>query len=79
MKEIPINEGEFDEFIENDENILSYANLAKTRRKNLDALRANVDFPVWMIRALDKEAAHLGVARQALIKMWVAEKLKKVA
>lgn len=79
MKEIPINEEEFDEFIENDENILSYANLAKARRKTLDAMRANVDFPLWMIRALDKEAARLGVARQALIKMWVAEKLKEAA
>jgi len=35
----------------------------------------NVDFPAWMVRAIDKEAVRLGVTRQSLIKMWIAEKL----
>lgn len=37
-----------------------------------------IDFPKWMINALDKEAAHIGVARQALIKMLIAEKLTEI-
>jgi hypothetical protein len=39
--------------------------------------RVNVDFPVWMIRLLDKEAKRLGVPRQAIIKVWIGERLEK--
>jgi hypothetical protein len=43
---------------------------------NQEANRVNVDFPMWMVQGLDKRAAHLGVTRQSLIKMWIAEKLE---
>ena len=39
--------------------------------------RVNVDFPLWMIEALDREARHLGVTRQALVKVWLANCLAK--
>jgi hypothetical protein len=39
----------------------------------------NVDFPVWMIQQVDKEARRLGVPRQSIIKVWVAERLQKAA
>ena len=39
--------------------------------------RVNVDFPVWMIQCLDREAQRLGVARQALIKMVIAQHIEK--
>ena len=39
--------------------------------------RVNVDFPIWMIQSLDKEAKRLGVPRQSIIKVWVAERLEK--
>jgi hypothetical protein len=32
-----------------------------------------------MIQLLDKEAKRLGVPRQAIIKMWVAERLEKAS
>lgn len=38
--------------------------------------RVNVDFPAWVVEGLDKQARHLGVTRQSLIKMWIAERLK---
>ena len=41
--------------------------------------RVNVDFPLWMIHQLDKEAKRLGVARQAIIKVWVAERLRQAS
>lgn len=41
--------------------------------------RINVDFPLWMIRLLDKEAKRLGVLRQAIIKLWVAERLQEAS
>ncbi|MGB1271350.1 MAG: type II toxin-antitoxin system BrnA family antitoxin [Endozoicomonas sp.] len=47
----------------------------KGHRPDLDTKRVNIDFPVWMINALNKEAARLGVASQAIVKTWMAEKL----
>ncbi|HEX9659723.1 MAG TPA: hypothetical protein VGA18_05450 [Rhodothermales bacterium] len=41
-----------------------------------DVKRVNVDFPKWMVRSLDKEASRLGVTRQSVIKMWLAERLQ---
>jgi len=37
----------------------------------------NVDFPAWMVRRLDEEARRIGVTRQSLIKLWLAERLEK--
>lgn len=45
-------------------------------RPNLEAKRVNVDFPTWMVNGLDREAKRLGVTRQSLIKMWIAERLQ---
>ncbi len=42
---------------------------------NREVKRVNVDFPVWMVAALDNEAARIGVNRQAVIKLWVSERL----
>lgn len=61
-------------FDEGQEDILQYCDLSTAQRPGLNK-RVNVDFPHWMVEALDKQARHLGVPRQALIKMWIAEKL----
>ncbi len=37
----------------------------------------NVDFPVWMVESLDREASRLGVTRQSIIKVWIAERLER--
>ncbi|MGI8841078.1 MAG: type II toxin-antitoxin system BrnA family antitoxin [Caulobacteraceae bacterium] len=50
---------------------------SKARRPNLEARRVNVDFPIWMVASLDHEARKLGVTRQSLIKMWLADKLEQ--
>jgi hypothetical protein len=42
----------------------------------LEARRVNVDFPAWMVESLDREAKRLGVTRQSVIKMWIAERLE---
>jgi hypothetical protein len=49
----------------------------KARRPNLKAQRVNVDFPSWMVDSLDAEARRLGVTRQSLIKLWLADKLEQ--
>jgi hypothetical protein len=53
--------------------------LAKVRRPNREQRRVNVDFPVWMIESLDREAKRLGVTRQSIIKVWIADRLEKKA
>ena len=51
---------------------------SKARRPNLTAKRVNVDFPTWMVESLDHEAKRLGVTRQSLIKLWLADRLELV-
>jgi len=62
-------------FDEGKEDILPYLDLAKAVRPGHKAKRVNVDFPEWMISRLDSEAGRLGVPRQSLIKVWIAERL----
>lgn len=58
--------------------VLEHFDLSKATRPGQEQKRVNVDFPVWMLQRLDKEAQRLGVPRQSLIKVWIAEKLEKV-
>ncbi len=50
----------------------------KARRPVQEQKRVNVDFPTWMVHSLDKEAKRLGVPRQSIIKVWIAERLEKL-
>jgi hypothetical protein len=59
------------------EDISKYLDLSKARRPEQEQKRVNVDFPLWMIHLLDKEARRLGVPRQSIIKVWIAERLEK--
>jgi len=70
---------DFDKKFDDGESIIDEINLSKARRPEQEQKRVNVDFPVWMIQSLDKEARRLGVPRQSVIKMWLAEKLEKLA
>jgi hypothetical protein len=57
--------------------ISTYLDLSRARRPEQEQRRVNVDFPLWMIHLLDKEAKRLGVPRQSIIKVWLAERLEK--
>ncbi|TAL22595.1 MAG: CopG family transcriptional regulator [Nitrospirae bacterium] len=70
---------EIDKKFDEGEDISKYLDLSKARRPEQEQKRVNVDFPIWMIQMLDKEAKRLGVPRQSIIKVWVAERLEKVA
>jgi len=67
----------FDRKFDSGDKILDQLDLSKARRVGTDAKRVNVDFPAWMVDSLDREARRLGVTRQSLIKLWLAEKLGK--
>lgn len=62
-------------FADDEEDIIADVDWSSARRPNLETRRVNVDFPAWVVAGLDREAARLGVTRQALIKLWIAEKL----
>ena len=68
---------ELDEKFDAEEDITAHLELSRARRPTQEAKRVNVDFPLWMVEQLDKESRRLGVARQALIKLWVAERLEQ--
>jgi len=68
---------EFDEKFDNGENILAELDVTRARRPGEEIKRINVDFPSWMVAALDREARRLGVTRQSIIKMWLAEHLQQ--
>lgn len=70
---------EFDKKFDDNEDISAHLDLFKARRPEQEQRRVNVDFPIWMIQQLDKEAKRLGVPRQSVIKVWVAERLRKAA
>ena len=59
------------------EDLSRHLDLVKAKRPGQEQKRVNVDFPLWMVRLLDKESKRLGVPRQAIIKVWVAERLEK--
>lgn len=68
---------EFDRKFDEGKDILKHLDIQKAKRPKQEQKRVNVDFPIWMIHLLDKEAKRLGVPRQSIIKVWVAERLGK--
>ncbi|NGP53242.1 CopG family transcriptional regulator [Thioalkalivibrio sp. XN8] len=69
----------FDADFDNGKNVTNALDLSKARRPLQAQKRVNVDFPTWMIESLDKEASRLGVTRQSIIKVWLAERLEQSA
>ena len=73
---------EFDEKFDNGKDISKYLDFSRATRPNVlntDTKKVNVDFPQWVIESLDKEAKKIGVTRQSIIKVWIAERLKEEA
>ena len=69
----------FDSDFDSGKDITSALDLSRARRPQQEQKRVNVDFPTWMIESLDREASRLGVTRQSIIKVWLAERLEQVA
>lgn len=71
---------EFDKkFDEDQDDILDALDLSTAKRPNQTQKKINVDFPIWMLDSLDKEASRIGVTRQSIIKVWLAERLEEIA
>ena len=69
---------ELDEKFDAGEDITRYLDLSRARRPGHEQRRVNVDFPIWMIESLDREASRLGVPRQSLIKLLIARHLEEL-
>ena len=67
---------EFDNKFDAGEDVSGAIDWSQARRPNDQPKRVNVDFPAWVVESLGKQARHLGVTRQSLIKLWIAERLQ---
>ena len=74
-----ISAEEFDRRFDDGEDMGDYIDWSSGRRPGLETKRVNVDFPQWMVAKLDAEAKRRGVTRQALIKMWLADRMDRAA
>ena len=70
---------DFDKKFDAGESVVDDLDISKARRPRQESRRVNVDFPLWMVESLDREARRLGVPRQSVIKMWLAERLERKA
>ena len=68
----------FDAMFDNGEDLSAHIDWTSARRPNLVIKRVNVDFPTWVVEALDEQAGRLGVTRQSLIKIWIADRLATI-
>lgn len=69
---------DFDKKFDTDDDILEQLDLSKAKRSLQETKRVNVDFPTWMLDSLDREASRVGVTRQSIIKVWLADKLENL-
>ena len=67
---------DFEQQFDDNVDITASLDLSKAKRVLQEQKRVNVDFPTWMIESLDREASKLGVTRQSIIKVWLAERLE---
>lgn len=72
-----MNSSEFDRRFDAGQSVLEALDLNGARRAPVKQKRVNVDFPLWMVEQLDREASRLGVTRQSIIKVWLAERLEQ--
>lgn len=75
-KELDISAEELDRLFDEGADMRPYFDFENARRPGLEPKRVNVDFPIWMVERLDRNAQRLGVTRQSLIKMWIADRLE---
>jgi hypothetical protein len=68
---------QFDEHFDRGEDISAFVDPSTVKRPGLEARRVNVDLPEWIIQSLDSESRLIGVSRQALIKLWISERLQE--
>lgn len=69
---------EFEKEFDEGGDVMEHLDVSKARRPLMEPKRVNVDFPAWMVDSLDEEAKRIGVTRQSIIKVWLAERLEQL-
>ena len=77
MKKKYMKAENFDKKFDDGEDVSDFLDIKNAKRPGLEQKRVNVDFPIWMVKSLDKEAKRIGVTRQSIIKMWIAERFEQ--
>ena len=72
-----MNSSEFDRRFDDGDSIIEVLDVTAARRQRLEQKRVIVVFPIWMVEQLEQEANRLGVTRQSIIKVWLAERLER--
>jgi hypothetical protein len=67
---VPVSTEEFDRKFEAGEDVSEHLDWSKATKF------VNIELPLWMVKAIDQESDAIGIARQAQMKVWLAEKLK---
>ncbi|WP_165048832.1 MULTISPECIES: type II toxin-antitoxin system BrnA family antitoxin [unclassified Adlercreutzia] len=75
MSAVNVNTANLEGLFDEGADVLDYFDTAAIEHLNCEVKRVNVDFPQWVVNELDKEAARIGVGRQAIIKTWIVERL----
>ena len=68
---------DFDVLFDDGQDVTEHLDFTRATRPGQANKRVNVDFPAWMVHSLDKEASRLGVPRQSLIKIMIAQQLEQ--
>ncbi len=76
-KQSPMTAQEFEQRFDEGEDITPFIEMSSIRRPGMEPRRVNVDFPEWMIEKLDWQSRLIGVSRQALVKLWISERIQK--
>ena len=72
-----LNADDFDTLFDDGKDVSHLLDLSTAKRPNQEQKRVNVNFPKWMVTQLDAEARRVGVTRQSIIKVWLAERLEQ--
>lgn len=67
----------FDQMFDEEQDITSFLDLTQVRHPGYKSELMTIDFPVWILHALDRESKRLGISRESVIKVWLAERLEK--
>jgi len=59
------------------EDVSDYFDYSKATRPRLERKRINLDLPKWLVDKLDRHARLAQVPRQALVKVWMSERVAK--
>lgn len=73
-----VKAADIDRKFDDGEDVMGYFDMSRAVVEDASTTRkVNLTVPKWMVERLDSEAEHLAVSRNALVNMWLAERIKR--